>query len=189
MPLISKTELKKQLNVAHSYISMAIKRGNLIEVGNKIDTDNPVNSYFIQKRLGKLAPEASEEGQIKAADKLTDLRVISEKIKIKKTNEEYELIKMKKEKLQGSVIPVDVIKSLIINVSESVKLAWTDAAEDMLLQLSARHKLSRSETAELKTMLVKVVNKAVDDSVEDSKKRLRRIQNEYSESKGKGERN
>jgi len=192
MALQSRKNLTQMLGVSQAVITMAVKRGHLVADKNGyFDDQNQLNSYFIQKKLKGSAPQSNdsdnEEIEPRRNEDIAQLAALKTKIWIKKTNEEYEIARLKKEKIQGSVVPVDIIKTLLIMFSESVKVAWVDASEDMLIQVSAAHKLSRGEHGKLKAKLVDVVNRAVDHSVDDAKKSLRRIQGEFSDIKGRGE--
>lgn len=192
MALLKRTDLVKLLGISHATISMAVKRGHLIEKNGKIDDRNQINALFISKNIrDDLEEEAEREATEQSGRDTNDLAYLSAlktKIWIKKTNEEYEIAKVKKEKLQGSVIPVELVQSIIVLVAESVKIAYMDANEEIFLKISAKHRLTRAEHGSLKSLQADVINKAVDAAAEEAKKSLRRLQSEFSDTRGKGER-
>jgi len=113
--------------------------------------------------------------------------IVKTKVSIKKLNEEYELAKIKKEKLQEKHIPIEIIKALLVAQSENLKIAWEYAAEDLIVRLSSRMQLTRVETAEIKSFLNDIINKATIKQADETKKSLRKLNKEFSESKGRGE--
>lgn len=204
MAIHTRKELCDSLQIKQGTISMAVKRGHLLLTKDgKVDDSIPENNLFINKYKAKRGmageepeqpqpaapePEQTTNQQIGGANTLTRLKVIKEQVGIKKANEEYELIKLKKEKLQKETISIDVIKALIVNVSESAKIAWKDASEAMVLRVSKQARLTRAQEGEIKAGIVAIVNAAVDKTHALTLKSLKRMQADFAQKRGKGER-
>lgn len=200
MPKYSRKELCALLGITQAFISMAVQRGHLILSNGLIDDQNPTNALYIEKKIGGglPAPEYKATPAPAKVDPLIprtngntteqfSLNIVKTKVSIKKLNEEYELAKIKKEKLQEKHIPIEIIKALLVAQSENLKIAWEYAAEDLIVRLSSRMQLTRVETAEIKSFLNDIINKATIKQADETKKSLRKLNKEFSESKGRGE--
>jgi hypothetical protein len=200
MPKYSRKELCALLNISQAFISMAVKRGQLILSNGLIDDQDPRNALYIENKIGGALPSPEYKGTPAApkADPLIprtngntteqfSLNIVKTKVSIKKLNEEYELAKIRKEKLQEKHIPIEIIKALLVAQSENLKIAWEYAAEDLIVRLSSRMQLTRVETAEIKSFLNDIINKATIKQADETKKSLRKLNKEFSESKGRGE--
>lgn len=108
---------------------------------------------------------------------------------IRKTAEQIEILKVKKEQLHGELIPTELVKALITTQSESQKIAFNEATENLIVIMSQKKEFSSAEVADIRSQLVLIINRAIDNSINESKKRLVNIVKEYSEKKGVGERN
>jgi hypothetical protein len=116
-----------------------------------------------------------------------DLELVQKKMAIEKAAEEIEILKVKKDKLQGSLIPTDLVRALIVTHSESLKLSYSEACENLIVIFGGKKQLSTQEIADMRKELARVINTAMDRAVEASKKTLKTIVREYSEQKGRGE--
>jgi hypothetical protein len=109
------------------------------------------------------------------------------------TNEQMQLKidmeRVKLEKQMGQVIPTELVKSVIAQHSKSITVAFQIAGNDLIANMAKRKGFSGEEVAELRAVLTNAINKAVADSVNESKKTLKNIVAEYSAKRGVGERN
>lgn len=212
MPLLTRVQLCAEIGVTQAHITMGVNRGQItLTDGKYINTDLENNALWIANRKATSAlrgkgtapqqviPEQApvpvqkkespktEIGSV-SADTLVKLRAKKELGLIKKVEQETEVIMLKKEKLQREHIPIEYLKALLISQSENVRVAWEFATDDLIVKLATRMRLSRVETSDIKRSIVDIVNAAVKKQAEETKKSLRKILNEYSDKRGKGER-
>ncbi|HXP50681.1 MAG TPA: hypothetical protein VN922_12035 [Bacteroidia bacterium] len=209
MAFHTREEFALKCGLSKSNLFNYITRGNVILNGELIDDTNEKNKSFLEKRKAK-AKQVSNEKQTKVieaagqppqieTDEATQNEVplpnqtyseserqlkYQDVLKRQKENEKLELEIKKK---QGELIPVEMVKSIVVSLTENVKIAWTDATDDMIIHISAKYHLTREDAAELKIKQNSILNKAVDKYVDTTKKSLKRIQQEYSEKKNVGE--
>ena len=113
----------------------------------------------------------------------TELDIALKKINIKKAQEDFELAVIKKEKQLGQVIPTDLVFGVFARHFKSVTDSFYQASDNMLIELIP----GRKELAGARAKLVDIINAAVDDARKNSKKEIKALLDEYSESRGKGE--
>ena len=192
-----------------AYIATYIKRGNIIEgEGGLIDDELPENKFFIEKQLAKLkekkpAPMVKEKKVIPDSDKTesTQPEVPEEttekfKLSIETTKQDLEkkqidarIALLKEEKLRGEVIPTNMAVLTIKNVFTNYTTAFKNVIENHLLEITKRVKLPPEDVAEMRGLLITSLNEAQDDAINESKKSIKNIIQEYSILKGVGERN
>jgi len=204
MPRLTREQLRKQLSCTDAVIRNHIKLGSLIEVDNYIDTDHPINVKYISgrvermqsgKRLGRKparhsnVPEIEHESFEQMAAKLGGgFSSELDELRAAKLVEETELLKMRKEKLQGELLPLDLIQPVFIMFAKMMQTAFSDESEDIIRDVSHSAKLNKAQMAELRKRLVDVVNTATNKGVVEAKKSIRKLTDEYAETRGKGER-
>lgn len=104
-----------------------------------------------------------------------------------KKRHDAEIARIRMEKLQGLLIPTDLVVSVIQLQAESLKKAYHDAAEKLIIIFSQKKKLTNTEMGDLRRELTTVINNAIDDGIDESKKGVKKIVKEYSEVRGVGE--
>ncbi len=189
-----------------------IKRGKVIVDAetDEIDVSLPTNKHFLEKRKARIEANkvAEYEGERPPAakingvtivpnpegtdkhvkkDSLFNLEMDQKTLNLEKAKEEIELLKLKKEKAQGIVIPTDQVKMIFAQHSKSVTVAFYNGADNLLMKIAKMKGLNRNELAEIRGELIDIINLAVKESIEESKKGIRNIVMEYSEKKGVGE--
>lgn len=204
-------------NTTDAHIRVWKKRGKLhSSERGMFDTDHPLNRMFItQKRLqhGKSAeleinhdtvpgkktdwndPEDVKEHKRNAItyksardDEAVQMTKRKEELAIQKLEQEIKLIQAKNDKLSGETIPTELVGSAFAQFGKSTVTAFMNAAEDMLLKFSAMKQLTRDEYATLKGDIKKSVNAAASEAIRTSKAQIRNIVEEYSQRRGRGER-
>lgn len=209
MALYTRANLCRLLNISQAVITMAVKRGHLVLTDGKIDDALSPNDLFIAKKLSK--PDAAQTPQEDITEKktlpppdddkedfqmiartnsneLVRLKTLKDKIWIKKTNEDYEIAKIKKEKMKGEVIPVELIKNLFQAHTQSIVSAQKDGIEDLLIQISAESRMKGDQLARLRGKMVAILNTGVEKSVNATKRNLKAIVSAYSLKREVGER-
>jgi hypothetical protein len=116
-----------------------------------------------------------------------DLEVDQKTLNIEQTKENIELIKLKKEKAMGLVIPTPQIKVLVAQHSKSITVSFYNAADVILTRLAKKCTISVEDQAALRGELRQSINEAVESAVNTTKKHLKNIVDEYSERRGVGE--
>lgn len=201
---MTKKEYAKLGGVTTSDLSNYLKRGKVILSGEFIDDTIEPNKTFLEKRREKnktkeqVAPEIMQPLALQMPPQINKptTKAISqydlEKRKLELENEkkekEIEKLKIQIEKLNGILIPTDLSKMVIVQLSKSLSNAFKQAADNLLIEFSSVKNLSSKETATLRGTLVGITNKAVETGLLESKKMIRNIVNEYSDTRGKGER-
>jgi len=104
-----------------------------------------------------------------------------------KKRHDAEIARIRMEKLQGLLIPTELAISVVQLQAESLKKAYHDACEKLIIIFSQKKKLNNSQTAEIRKELTGVINTAIDAGIKESKKGIKRIVKEYSEVRGVGE--
>lgn len=145
-----------------------------------------------EKKTPTLPPvhftEPEEPVQSKGTITKTELDVKLKRADLEKRIEEIEILRVKKMKLHGELIPTELVKSLILELSEAIKLSYMDAIENYTVVVSKVKRLTEHEKSEIKNNFTEIINKALKRQIEIAKKGLKNIVEEYQEVKGKGER-
>jgi hypothetical protein len=98
------------------------------------------------------------------------------------------LAELKEEKIRGEVIPIDLVNNIFMAHTQSIITANRDGIEDLLINISKEHSLSRESLANLRGKLIKILNSATDKAVDMTKRNLKSIIEEFSIKKEVGER-
>lgn len=189
----TRSQFCKLLDISQATISMAVKRGHLIMSGDYIDDTLPQNSLFVQKKMAKMdkaiaaIPEADDVLSSGPND-LAKLNSIKTKVWIKKTNEEYEIAKIKKEKLQGALMPSELVKPVFLHHNQSIVAEFKNAIDDIVRIFAQKKSLSVNEKAEMTGELINCINQAISKATKLSIKNINNIIEEFTEKKGVGER-
>lgn len=212
MALFTKKEFCASYKIKSGDLSNYIKRKKIILTGELIDEGDPVNVIFIQKRAKNIditpvisspKPEKPSINIEVEEKKDTKSRGVSKKERVELNYAELEKQKkladlMKVEvdtvhrqlqidKLQGNSIPTDLVKGLISTLSKQFIASFKDGADGFLIEISKRKSLSNTELAELRGVLISIINSSSAKSITESKRQMKTIVNEYSEKKEVGE--
>lgn len=195
-----RAELAKLLGVSNAHISMAVKRGKLIlNDEKKIDDSEPVNADWItaqmESKLGKF-PEMQEKfekadvsnkskGAIRSKH---ELELEQKKLDIEKRKEEIKKLRIQREKLEAKVIPADLVRDIFRRNGKAITSAFSQELEKYLTILSDKVDISSKQLAEMREQIVTSTNKAISEGVEQSIVEVKDLVDEYSETRGKGER-
>jgi hypothetical protein len=205
MPKLTRPQLCKMLGCTDEVIRKQVSLGALIEVDGYTDTDHPVNVKYIAgrvermqngKRVGRKparhrqVPEIEDESFEQLVAKVgmgmgsSDL----DALRADKLVEETELLRMRKEKLRGELLPIDLVTPVFVLFSKAMQTAFSDELEDIVREVSHAAKMNKQQTADLRKRVVDVINSATDKGVGEAKKGIRRLTLEYSDTRGRGER-
>jgi hypothetical protein len=194
MAKIHKREIKKLYGLSDAYITVYVKRGNLVvDKDGYVDDEHPVNVAFMAKRVGKTKPSKQHGTATPAkAEKLLveKIALVDEKTQadIERIRTVTELNRLKIEKQEGENIPTELVMPLVSQFAHSMIGAFKNGMEAMLVEIGHKKKLTNAEMADLRKVLTATINRAASDGVEDARKATGNIVNEFIEKRGKGER-
>ena len=212
MALYKRKEFYQKCGVSKAYLTTYIGRGKVILTGKMIDDSLPENAYFMKVRLDKMAVKGQEEGLSvleKPSKPLTDkdingledsnlkenedgslykLSLEKKQLDIERAKEEIEIARLKKEKLSGDLIPTDLVRIVFATHSKSITIHFHQAVENLISQIAKQAGLDRKQIAKIRGSLIEIINKGVKNAGITSKKDLKNIVAEYSQKRGRGER-
>ncbi len=204
MPRYSKTDFAAVCGVTTNYLKQYVRRGKVV-VGddNLIDDKLPMNRDFKNQRTGETAQikkkplpsdkntryVAPSEQKDRTAEELNkynlDLQI--KNLAIEKAEQEVELNKIKIAKLNGTVIPTDLVKVVIAQHSKSITTSFHQGCDNFIMTIAKISGMNREDVAKLRGELIGIVNQSVKDSIKISKENLENIIDEYSQQRGRGE--
>lgn len=185
--------------------SQWLRRGNIeLNDDNMVDDSNPKNRdwLFKQRDLANkpqdeeyvpepTKKEAKPKPIISPSDSGSEnIYNIDKKIKaqqLEKLQVDTRLQLLKEEKIRGEVLPVDLIRSIFATHSQSILTSFKDSIEDILIDISKRCNMSSERLAKSRENMIHALNKAVDKSIDVSKRQIKSIVDEYSVKKEVGE--
>lgn len=211
MALHTKQQLADLCGVTKSNITTYVTRKNLVTTDGKyFDDQVEPNASFIKKRLvrqhggrqsepnpvpEKIAKprtlkqdtsQQKKEESLKNHD-LYDLELEQKRLNLQAAQIKVDLDQIKKDKLNGLLIPTEMVIQLFPLHFKSVQTAFTQAADNVIVKISHKKALSREETATLRKELVDIVNAAVADSIKESMRDVKKVVSNYSEKREVGE--
>lgn len=193
-------------------LSNYIKRGKVLLTGDLIDDSKPENQDF-RKKFTEKKLEKSNEAEQKPAEisneapkstkkepvqrsKTTnegegeggfslDRRLKAQELKKKEA--ETRLLNLKEEKIRGEHIPTELVRSIIIQQSQSFITAFKNGVEDFITIVAKAKGMNVNEVAEARGELTKVINLTANKAVEVAKKGIDNIVGEYAVKRDVGE--
>lgn len=210
MGLLSKREFGDKCGIATNSLATYLRRGKVvIGADEKFDDTNPVNAAFVLKRQAK-KPEGKIEKEITPVSSSTALNqaptpkpkksgkekkkesdrfekrfeidTTEKEKKIGKLSLDSEILQIKRDRLMGKVIPTDIVKDLFSRHFKAMSVANKQGMDEIVLEFSKKAKMNRNDIAELKGHILRVMNKATDNAISESRKELKNIILEYSQS-------
>lgn len=106
---------------------------------------------------------------------------------IQKERINIQLQQARLDKINGVTVPTELVKNLFMHHSKSITVAFHNAAETLLSKIAKQKGIDIAEMSALRTELIEIVNEAVNESIEVSKKTLASIVAEHSQKKEVGE--
>ena len=194
-------------------LSTYVKREKVIIGANDlIDDTVPENKIFLEKKIENKNPDSKNEPAQPVVNNSElaplppidisnlpfdfdpekpytgkELEAILKALDIQKRKEEVDILRIKKEKQMGVVIPTALVKDIFAQQFKSVTAAFHNGADNYLMELSKLKGLNREEMAVMRGKLVEIINKSVDDAVNESKKLIKIIVAEHSDKRDVGE--
>lgn len=217
MPLYPRKEFAEFLETSLNALAVYVQRKKIVvQKDGLINTEDPTNVVFLSKwkvsKSKKAAKEAPKQQlKIKSVEpgatgndlfdqeqekteqtdssqglnKLTKEKLASEN---EKRNEEIALLKLKREKQSGLVIPTALVKHVFTASSKSQANNFHHAADALLTEFSKLKSLTVNEKAEMRKKLIDTINNFCELTVLEGIKSIEVIVEDYSSKKGVGER-
>lgn len=159
MSLLSKKEFAKKCGISTSQLSVYIGREKVITSGKKIDDTLAENMEFMNHRqekgdvkevevIIKPPPKTIKEkkefsdkvaqARLREADRRTALNSKSKELEIEKMQQEIEILRAKREKLQAFLIPTDVVKTIFAQHTKSIVVSFQQGGENLLIEISKK---------------------------------------------------
>lgn len=210
MALHSRADLCKLLDISQAYFKVNLNRGKIIlDKNGMIDDSKDENHDFIQKQIAKKNGEKAElRSETKKTERIETQKAVFEDSEPKKTEglskyemeqrqkqlqnekleEEIKKLRITIEKLEGEVIPTDLVKMIIVQQSKAAVTAFKNACDNILDEFAIKSKMSNEERSRLRGVITKETNAAIDEAIKLAKKETKNIADQFSEKRGKGER-
>lgn len=205
MPFFSQTDFAKMIGKSNAFVSTYIKRGKIIKSGDVIDTKVQQNIDILMKYgvdvvsiNGVVSNQPGKERNVKV-EKPQPIQQNEKERRIvapeppPNTGGQYQLDLDKKEaelefklvqtriklieeaKLRGELVPVDEVSKLISMLSRSIIISYKESMDKFLIELSHRTKLTAKHSAEMKGQMIKLMNEAHDNAIDQAIKDLKSI--------------
>lgn len=203
MAKFSKKEFAGLCGIETKNLSVYVTRGKVIvDSDGTIDGSNEHNKTFLMKQSSKKRP-VPEETTKKEKEVVTQPKLISEMeetaeysgLEIKKTaaqveklQQEVRLLKIKEEKLQGVVVPSDLILPVFLQHNQSIITEVHNESIEFVRLFVKKNGLSIEEEAQIKGSVIKWFNGAITRATEMSKVSVKNIIKGYANNRGVGER-
>ena len=115
--------------------------------------------------------------------KKMDLDAEKKQKEIERLDQEMRLSRLQEEKLLGKLIPTDMVNNLFAQHFKSVTLTFKQAADLIAIEFGKKAKIARNDQAELRGQMVTIINRAIEDGINESKRTLAHIVHEYSQTR------
>jgi hypothetical protein len=150
---------------------------------NEVKEDKAEKAKEPKKSTTKAEPKAKESGD---GDSYSLERRLKKQELLKK-EAETRLLNLKEEKLKGEHMPTEMVKSIVVQLSQSFITAFKDSMEDFITIVGKSKGMNVNEIAEYRGKLSKMINQASVKSVDIAKKSINNIVNEYAVKREVGE--
>lgn len=155
MALHTRKSFAQLCGITEDNLRVQIQRGKVIEKRKQINDEDATNIEFMLKRKqknGDLKIEVIEKPPITEPDEIIkkekefdakiqerhDLTVKEKSSKINKMELEAELMKIKRQKIQGRLLPTEVVKAIFSQYSKSIQVAFQQCGENWLVEISKK---------------------------------------------------
>jgi hypothetical protein len=172
-------------------LAVYIQRRKVIIVDDKIDVLDTTNAAFLNKNGVSLPDVDKSESAITSThtsypddDEITDYAVSDKKYRhyMAQVKEKEDRLKaLQISKLQGEVIPSELIKPLFQQYSQSVLTEVKNMYEEQLRYISKKYSIGLNEVAEIKGKLNDGLNEAIDRARKQTAKSIVNIVENFKE--------
>lgn len=182
----SNNEIDTSLQINQDFLDKCIslheqKLQNVSEVKNKsiskprepktIPSPSKVKSRVISDEDKKI-----EEGAVKSYN----LERYKKQLEIESLESENKIKKIKLDKLNGVVIPTELVMIMFGHHSKSITTAFQQAAENFIVLMVQSYGVDKKTQAKIRGDLIAVINKSIKESLEISRNGIENIVDEYA---------
>lgn len=170
-----------------------------------IDTDDPVNAFFLSKRIAKgrakkiselnaspqYIPSKGAEEKKEPVNELPTYEESEQKLKYLDTlkrEKEVEKLEIDIQKKRGEVIPSELIPPVILQHNQSIITSFKNEFEEWLRNIAKKYSLTINDIADARSQGVDWINSAMSKATDMSVSAVSAIVKDYSEKRGVGER-
>ncbi|HXP52159.1 MAG TPA: hypothetical protein VN922_19540 [Bacteroidia bacterium] len=217
MAEVSKKEFSQQCGFATNQLSVFISRKKVIVKENGlIDTEEPANVAFLLKQKARdksdknvtNSKDVERQQEISKTQSSTpidlnrspkkpkrktsdseffELETQQKELAIQKATEEIELLRIRREKLNGELIPTDLVKIIFSQHTKSILVEFNNSIDKVLTVFKQSAQLSKADEIRIRKQLLDELNLSSKKSLDESKKNIYAIINQFSEKRTKGE--
>lgn len=188
-----------------NYITGKGRKVEVVMSGDVIDDSIPMNALFLAKRAGRAATKSATEvphiqAPVMPATKKVEIKAPAanaseyskldlEKIQLEneKKRIDIELAKARLAKQNGESIPMDAAKTIVAIQQRSSANRWKNSVEMFLIIWAKFFNLTPEQTAEIRRKQLDEINIAINDSADEAYKSLKKLAEEFSDTKEVGE--
>ena len=215
MALYKKSEFAGLCGVSMAHVSVNIKRGKIIVENDLIDDRQERNKDFLAKCVEKKDKKPVKNGKTKKVVPVEGEKVVvaaqlddsnsdvehkepqesllyeldkdRKSLDIEIKREDLEIKRIEKRKKLGELMPVELVKTLVTTHTESIKTAYSESADKLIVIFSHENQLSDAQIAKIRGEFTRILNAAIDLAVDSSKKTMRTLIQEFSNKRGVGQ--
>lgn len=168
--------------------------GNLTPADGEVITPEKTETKAAVISIAKSPPATANKQQpakqLTTSDQLSYTQLEREKLQrdIEKRDEEIRLLRLRAEKIEGSVIPVELVKNLIAQFAQAMSTAYETTMSNALIEIANKTKMSSKDQAHYKGKIIEQINNSNAEAVKIAKSSLQKLVDEHTEQRGKGER-
>lgn len=143
-----------------------------------------------EKTKKKITPQPEvlvPENEESASDSYHTLEKKIKAADLKKKTVDTRIALLKEAKMKGENIPIDLVMNVFSQLGNAMITGYRSGSENFLQEICHRNKISDKEFSRLKGELIRIINECHNNSIEAAKKSLKKIQNDYSDRKERGE--
>ena len=118
---------------------------------------------------------------------LSDLQKLKTVVEIKQKESATKLNQIRLDKQQGELIPTELMKPIILQFSKAMSHGFKNAADEIIVEISHKKKMSASMTADLRKRLTELVNETIKTAVSTARKSAKNVAENFSETRSRGE--
>lgn len=142
---------------------------------------NQIGPKLIRKAApapAKAKPERRQPDPI--LQRKFELETQKTEAQVAKIRLDSEILEASRNKMAGKLIPTDLVVGVFQQNFKSFIDSFKNGVDNILTEVAKKARLSRNDVAELRGAMIKIINKSVDEGVDQSLKTVKNIVTEYS---------
>lgn len=172
--------------IPRSTLQTAITAGRVIEEMNgenrMIDTSHPKNHQFKLDQIDRLRGLIQRGGSRRTSTN-SKARQKKEELELRKLEEELAIKKITRQKMDGDVIPIDLVGAMVKAHSREMHQQYFYSAEIIVTDFAKKYNVSKSDVAKMKGELVAVINSGIEKGRKNMLRNLTALIKDYKNQK------